>query len=281
MASSWRDCQADCLSTSRCVLHCVDLFKLAETNGSYWLACDAALIKTRSPQTWCQTTEEWRCLIQERRIPCLPCGAFGGNLLKPCDRNKATHPLQAKHEWRSINLIELTPWLSTNRCGDQCYFFLMSACLWHHLPLKTYRVASEHQQGCFLIWINLARQGLQDSVHPAEKESRPPDPDVASLASFPSPCFYVHFWGKCIGKVRWKCQKSPRKTILPATRLLDSLHVDFNLCENKLMHKIMWKHNWQISCDIANIELAWRLFTLTATFRFPHLAQQYGGNNNS
>lgn len=22
-----------------------------------------------------------------------------------------------------MNLIELTPWLSTNRCRDQCYFF--------------------------------------------------------------------------------------------------------------------------------------------------------------
>lgn len=30
-----RDCQVDCLSTSRCVLHCVHLFKLAETDGAY------------------------------------------------------------------------------------------------------------------------------------------------------------------------------------------------------------------------------------------------------
>lgn len=58
-----------------------------------------------------------------------------------------------------------------------------------------------------MILINLARQGLQDSVHPAEKESRPPDPDVASVAPFASPCLHAHFFWriaseKCDGNAK-------------------------------------------------------------------------------
>lgn len=170
------------------------VFKLAETNGAYWLAPDAALIKMRSLQTWCQTTEEWRFLIQEWRILCLyfclPCGAFGGNLLKPC---------------------ECSSWALTD--AEINATFLMSACLWHHLLLKTYCVDSEHQQGCFLILINLARQGLQDSVHPTEKESRPPDPDVASVALFASPCLHAcfFFWRIASEKCNGNAKNHPEK----------------------------------------------------------------------